>query len=115
LARKISDIFKKIYAKIENVVLWTRSVRRRQIAVTHAMGCWKNGMLEYWVGLNATNIILTLGHPSAILCQQKKVLFKSQNLEDKALKPTTKARNFKNAKNILNFLLRVSFVFVFSG
>jgi hypothetical protein len=78
------------------------------------MRCWKNGILEYRVGLTATNIILTLGHPSAILCQQKKVLFKSQNLEDKALKPTTESRNFKNTKNILNFLLRASFVFVFS-
>jgi hypothetical protein len=113
LARKISDIFEKIYAKIENVVLWTRSVRRR-IAVN---SCY--ALLEKWnFGIpgwsDCDQYYLDTGPSFRHTLPAKKVLFKSQNPEDKALKPTTESRNFTNTKNILNFLLRASFVFVFS-
>jgi hypothetical protein len=55
------------------------------------MGCWNNGILECRAWWNAANIILTLGFPSAILCRQKKVLFKSQNLDEKTVRLITKA------------------------
>jgi adenylate kinase len=54
------------------------------------MGCWNNGILEHWVWWNTANIILTLGFPSAILCRQKKVLFNSQNLDEKTVRLITK-------------------------
>ena len=40
------------YSNIENLVLWARSEIIRQAPKSNAMGCWNNGILEYWVWRN---------------------------------------------------------------
>jgi hypothetical protein len=64
--------FQEIYSNIENPLLQAGQFAGGRLPKKLIIGCWNNRILEYGVGRNTTNIILTLGLPSAILCRQKK-------------------------------------------
>jgi len=40
-----------VYSNIENLVLWAGQ-RKEALPKSNAMGCWNNGILEYWVRRN---------------------------------------------------------------